>query len=272
MMYLTKKFEFCASHRYWNINWNEEKNRQIFGKYAHIHGHNYHLEVTIQGEISPQTGMMVNVSELHQWVKPIIEELDHRYLNEEVAEFAEIIPTTENLSRILWSRISRVIPEEFQLVRIKLWESADVWVEYTGGPEASAGKQYRFSAAHRLSSPHLTREQNIEVYGKCANEKGHGHNYCLQVQLTGSIEPQTGWVLPEEKLDSAVLEILRRWDHHWLDVDVEEFRRSFSTGEIILQEFIHHFQKMLPHLRLSFVRLEETGTIGFEYIAQTALG
>ncbi|MHA2609324.1 MAG: 6-carboxytetrahydropterin synthase [bacterium JZ-2024 1] len=265
MLLLTKRFEFCASHRYWNPNWDEKKNLEVFGKTTSIHGHNYILEVTIQGEISPQTGMIVNVTRLKEWIQPILEEFDHRYLNEDIPEFREMIPTTENLARVLFQRIRGVLPVEIHLAHIRLWESDDLWAEYSGGEEVGLGRKYGFSAAHRLYSPFLSREENERTYEKCSRPSGHGHSYSLELLLKGPVESQTGFVVHLHLMDSTVRSLLDRWDHKWLDRDVPEFREGFSTAENILYTFIQQFQKIFPFPPLVFARLWETPSIWVAY-------
>jgi 6-pyruvoyltetrahydropterin/6-carboxytetrahydropterin synthase len=87
MIRLTKRVEFCAAHRYFNPRWTEEKNRRVFGKEANPngHGHNYILEVTIQGEPSPETGMVMDLKTLKDLiVETVVDRFDHKHLNRDV--------------------------------------------------------------------------------------------------------------------------------------------------------------------------------------------
>ena len=105
MVYLTRKAEFSASHYYNNPEFTPEENQRIFGKCnnPHGHGHNYTLEVTVKGEIDPRSGFVVDLKELKEIMhREVIEIVDHRYLNREVAEFKNLIPTTENLAVTIW--------------------------------------------------------------------------------------------------------------------------------------------------------------------------
>ena len=72
MLYLTKQYKFCAAHRYWNSNWSDEKNFQVFGEDVRIHGHNYTLDITISGHINDESGFIVNLFELNEIVKSCI--------------------------------------------------------------------------------------------------------------------------------------------------------------------------------------------------------
>ncbi len=131
---LTKRLDFAASHRYWNPKWTEEKNKEVFGKCVspYGHGHNYVLEVTIEGEVDKDTGMIVNVYDLKPLVNDVLKEFDHKNLNEDTHYFKDLIPTTENIARVLWGLIARRLREasNCRLYRIRLYETPDLYVDY----------------------------------------------------------------------------------------------------------------------------------------------
>ena len=110
MLYLTRKLEFSASHLYHNPALSAEENRRVFGKCnnPHGHGHNYTLEVTIAGEPDPVTGMVLDLKELKEILdREITQRMDHRFLNYEVAELKNQIPTCENVARVIWNLLER---------------------------------------------------------------------------------------------------------------------------------------------------------------------
>ncbi len=131
---LTKRVEFSASHRYWNPNWNEEANRAVFGKCTspYGHGHNYVLEVTIEGSVDPDTGMIINLYELKPIINEVLMDFDHKFLNEDNPHFKDLIPTTENISRVLWDLIEKKLEgtADCRLYRIRLYETPDLYVDY----------------------------------------------------------------------------------------------------------------------------------------------
>lgn len=136
LVYLTRKAEFSASHMYQNPAFSEEENRRIFGKCnnPHGHGHNYVLEVTVKGKINPDTGFVVDLKELKDLLKSeILDVMDHRFLNREVPEFYEQIPTAENISIAIWNRLSGKL-QAATLHRVRLYESPDLFVDYYGEP------------------------------------------------------------------------------------------------------------------------------------------
>ncbi|HKP75977.1 MAG TPA: 6-carboxytetrahydropterin synthase [Longimicrobiaceae bacterium] len=140
MMQLTRRVRFSAAHRYHRPEWSEERNRDAFGACAnpHGHGHDYLLEVTVEGEVDPRTGFSVDLGVLDRVLREeVLEPLDHQHLNHAVPEFAPggQIPTTENILLLLWPRISaRLAPA--RLVRLRLHENPDFYVDY-GGPGGS---------------------------------------------------------------------------------------------------------------------------------------
>jgi 6-pyruvoyltetrahydropterin/6-carboxytetrahydropterin synthase len=134
MIYLTRKAEFSAAHYYYNPQWSEEENRRVFGKCANRngHGHNYTLEVTVAGEIDAVTGFVIDLKQLKEILnREVLEQMDHRHLNREVAEFATSIPTTENIAVAIWRRLEAQI-HPARLHRVRLYEQPDLFVDYYG--------------------------------------------------------------------------------------------------------------------------------------------
>jgi 6-pyruvoyltetrahydropterin/6-carboxytetrahydropterin synthase len=131
MVYLTRKLEFSASHLYHNPAMSAEENLRVFGKCNNPlgHGHNYTLEVTIAGEPDPVTGMVLDLKELKEILeREISQRMDHRFLNYEVAELKNQIPTCENVARVIWNLLEHKIPQG-QLHRVRLYESADLFAD-----------------------------------------------------------------------------------------------------------------------------------------------
>jgi 6-pyruvoyltetrahydropterin/6-carboxytetrahydropterin synthase len=134
MVYLTRKAEFSASHYYHNPEFSAEENRRIFGKCnnAHGHGHNYTLEVTVKGDVDPQSGFVVDLKQLKDILnREVIDALDHRFLNKEVPEFRDKIPTTENLAITIWRRLEPKM-NHARLHRVRVYETPDLFVDFYG--------------------------------------------------------------------------------------------------------------------------------------------
>jgi 6-pyruvoyltetrahydropterin/6-carboxytetrahydropterin synthase len=135
-MLITRKVEFSASHTCWNPALDSAANEAVYGAEANPngHGHNYRLEVTLEGEPDPVTGMIVDLKEVKQVLEQVIVgPMDHRHLNREVPPFDKVVPTTENLAVEIWRRLQprfERTPGRLKLVR--LFETDDLYVEYEG--------------------------------------------------------------------------------------------------------------------------------------------
>jgi 6-pyruvoyltetrahydropterin/6-carboxytetrahydropterin synthase len=265
----SKRFEFSAAHRYWNPEWSAEQNEAVFGKCTnpHGHGHNYVLEATVAGPVDDSTGMVINITDLKRIVGAVLEQFDHRHLNEDTPWFRDSQPTTENIVRVLWRLIEPGLPDGVRLHRLRLYEIDDIFAEYYGGATATFSRAYRFSAAHRLDSAALSPEQNVALYGKCNNARGHGHNYRFTVTVEGDVDVGTGMVINLTDLDAAVQPLVDELDHTHLDRQHPFFREQPSTGENIV---IYLWQRLHATLgsRLRWIRLWETPNNVFEYGVQ----
>jgi len=134
------------------------------------------------------------------------------------------------------------------------------------------GRRYRFSASHRLHSAHLTEEQNCRVFGKCNNPYGHGHNYIVEVGLSGEVDPATGMIANLADLDAFVQrQVLDDFDHKSLNEDVPAFRDTLPTTENLCIEIFQRL-KLFPKAKLERVRVEETGKNSFEYAGDNLEG
>lgn len=141
---LTRRYRFSASHRLHSRLFSEEQNRELYGKCSnpHGHGHNYVVEVTVAGPIDPSTGMVANLGDLDPFVeREVVQAFDQKYLNEEIPEFKDLVPTTENLCREIYRRL-RPFPAA-RLERVRIEETSNNSFEYAGEPahprEVSSG-------------------------------------------------------------------------------------------------------------------------------------
>jgi 6-pyruvoyltetrahydropterin/6-carboxytetrahydropterin synthase len=130
----TRLVKFNAGHRVYNPAWSDERNAATFGKCnnPNFHGHNYTLEITVEGEVDADTGYVMDLGHLKQIAeRELVQHLDHKNLNLDVPFMAGTIPTTENLVLACWRVLApKVAPA--RLVRLKLWETENHYVEYDG--------------------------------------------------------------------------------------------------------------------------------------------
>jgi len=134
MVYLTRRANFCASHRLWSKHLSEEENYSLYEKCANPngHGHNYVLEVTVRGRSDPQNGMVLNLTEFkHIMHKYIVDEVDHKHLNYDVPWLEDYIPTTEILVVKFWERLEAALPKGL-LYEVKLYETENNVASYRG--------------------------------------------------------------------------------------------------------------------------------------------
>ncbi len=131
--------------------------------------------------------------------------------------------------------------------------------------KAHLTRRYIFSASHRLHREALSEEENRAAYGKCSNPHGHGHNYALEVTVSGQVDARTGMICNLAELDAAVREqVLERFDHENLNLRAE-FRSSVPTTENLSAVIFEILQQTFRAAHLEKVRLEETLMNSFEY-------
>jgi 6-pyruvoyltetrahydropterin/6-carboxytetrahydropterin synthase len=129
-----RKAHFNAAHRLFNPKWDDAKNYEIFGKCSNpfYHGHNYELIVAVTGEIDPETGFVMDLKVLRKLIETeVLKKFDHKNLNEQVAVFATLNPTAENIAVVIWDKLRKTIDKELEL-SVTLYETPRNYVTYTG--------------------------------------------------------------------------------------------------------------------------------------------
>ena len=132
---VTRRLHFSAAHRLHRDDWSQARNEEVFGLCAspNWHGHNYEMDVTLEGPIDPETGFVYDLKKLRELVEErVVLDVDHRNLNLDVAWMAGVNPTTENLVVAIWDRIVDALPGDVKLARLVLYETPRNFVEYSG--------------------------------------------------------------------------------------------------------------------------------------------
>ncbi len=243
---LTKRIEFAAAHRYIKPEWDEAKNRAVFGLCYNppAHGHNYMIEVTVLGEVDPKTGMVVNLFDLKQILLTVLEEFDHQNLNLDMPYFESLIPTSENIARVLWTKLDEQ-KAIGTLHAIRLYEDEDLYADVT----AEAG----------LDVASITRR-----YSFTAVQDGRpGPEWDCFVTVHGAIDPVTGMVTDIGALNQLVQEkILQPFDR-------QDLRQVLGTQTVTGERLVEHIWTQLISAlssgRLSNVRLVQSRDLSFEY-------
>ena len=131
---VTRRVHFNAAHRLHNPHRSAEWNQATYGvcNLPNFHGHNYELELTVEGEIDPETGYVFDLNRLKDIAQErLLHQLDHRNLNLDVSWFRDLVPSSENIAMVCWRELRAVLPAELML-RIRLWETPRNYVEYEG--------------------------------------------------------------------------------------------------------------------------------------------
>jgi len=135
-MLITRRADFSSSHACYRPDWSEERNRAVFGHSANPrgHGHNFVLEVTLEGAPDSVTGMVLDLKDLKAIIQSeVLDPMDHRFLNHEVPPFDRVVPTTENIAIEIWRRLAPHFADgPARLHSVRLYETEDLYVDYQG--------------------------------------------------------------------------------------------------------------------------------------------
>ena len=133
MVRVTEQFEFSASHRLHCAELSDEENRKLFGKCNNPrgHGHNYVIEVTVEGQ-GDETGRLTSLTELEEVVnKRLIDRFDHKHLNEDTEEFRSLNPTVENIAQVAWNLLVDGL-SSVRLANVRVYVTPKTWADYAG--------------------------------------------------------------------------------------------------------------------------------------------
>ncbi len=245
---LTKRIEFAAAHRYMRPEWDEGKNRTVFGRCYNppAHGHNYLLELTVSGEIDPKTGMVVNLFDLKRVLLDVIEEFDHKNLNLDMPYFKDRIPTSENFAHVLWAKLATQ-QDIGTLHTLRLCEDEDLYAVVTaadGREMATVTKRYTFNAAQ---------------------EANQGRDWDCFVTVRGRIDPTTGMVTDIGALDQLVEDkVIKKFDKQNLSLVLN---RQSVSGEDLARNIFQELAPCITQGTLTNVRLVPSRDLVYEVTA-----
>ena len=245
LVFLTKRIEFAAAHRYIKPEWDEAKNRAVFGPCYNppAHGHNYLLEVTVCGEVDPNTGMVINLFDLKRVLLGVIEEFDHKNLNLDMPYFRSQIPTSENLARVLWTKL--VVQKDIgTLHSIRLYEDEDLYSEVTatGGLDAATvTRRYSFTAVQ---------------------DDHQGREWDCYITVRGTIDPVTGMVTDIGALNRLVQDkVVKIFDRQDLR---QVLGHATVTGAQLLERIWTSLVSQITSGALAHIRLVQSRDLSFE--------
>lgn len=251
-------FRFSAARRTMSPHLSDAENAALFGRAASAFGHGHEYRVRLSARRKAGAAADESPAQATALVDALTAELDHRNLNEEVPALRDQPMTTEALATYIRTRAEAA----FSIDRVRLHERGDFFAESYADGEVRLGMQAAFSAAHRLQSYTFSDEQNRSMYGKCNNERGHGHLYIAEATIGGEYDARTGTLYNFDAFAKAMNDAVAPWRNRHLDLETEEFRGRPSTGENIVQTLWDRTNPLLQD-RLQRLRLWETSNNRF---------
>ncbi|HMJ05309.1 MAG TPA: 6-carboxytetrahydropterin synthase [Chthoniobacterales bacterium] len=271
LLTVSKRLEFSASRRLFRKDWAEEENERAFGAETRARygaGRNYVAWFVFAGAVDPITGMLMNISEIKQRAGAVIDgRYDHKFLNEDNADFGGMVPTAENVARQLVRDVAPIFHGSgAELSAVYLEETPQRSATAFADGSVESNHEFRFSAARQTMSPHLSAEENEQLFGLAAAPHGHGHDY--RVRLTTRLEAAlTAPFVEERAVQECVASLLRELDHRHLNLDVTGLVTRPKTTEVLAQYIFERARAFLP---LHRVRLYERADFFAEYHASGA--
>ncbi|HVP11849.1 MAG TPA: 6-carboxytetrahydropterin synthase [Phycisphaerae bacterium] len=225
------------------------------------------LRIVVSGEPHPVTGYLVNIQELDVLLRQYAIPLAAQRLSA-----VGVRLTGESLLLGIFEGIAHRVPGHCQLESLALWTTPHLhYAVYPGDPAmVELTQTFEFSASHRLHVPKLSDDENRQIFGKCNNPNGHGHNYRVEVTIAGEVSEKTGRVAPLPVFEAVVKrEIIDRFDHKHLNSDTTEFAEVNPSVENIARTIWGLLADKLSPARLRRVRVWETAKTYAEYEGET---
>ena len=251
--------EFSAARRTMSPHLSEEENARLFDNATSTHGHNYRARLTFRTIWLDAETPLVRYDAINACLDSLRSELDHRYLNQEVAQLKDRPITTESLAGYIYEQVNASVP---LLHRVRLHERDDFFAEVWNDKSVFLGLRIPFNAAHRLHAACFSDAENAKLYGKCNNPLGHGHRYVTETTIGGEYDKRTGTLQDFGAFRKAIAESLAPWQDRHLDLETDEFRDTPSTGENIVRALWPKIDNRLDQ-KLVRLRLWETANNRF---------
>jgi 6-pyruvoyltetrahydropterin/6-carboxytetrahydropterin synthase len=236
LLTVSKRLEFSASRRLFVQRWTEEENLAAFGEESrakHGTGRNYIAYFVFSGRVDPETGMLINISEIKRRAGEVVDaRFDHKFLNEDNPAFCEVVPTAENIARQLYGDASPLFSDvDAKLVAVHLIEAPDRSATFYADGNCDANYWFEFSAARQTMSPRLTAAENERLFGKAAGV--HGHNYRAGLTFRKQISDRP--IVQQHDVDLAIKSLRDELDHRNLNHDVAGLKdRPMTTESLAL--------------------------------------
>jgi len=257
LLTVSKRLEFSASRRLYVADWSESENLVAFGPESSARygsGRNYVAYFVFSGRVDPQTGMLINISEIKQRAGGIIDAgFDHKFLNEDNSAFRHVVPTAENVAAQLQKQVAPLfadVPAKLQAVHLRESPGRSATAYANGASDSHFW--FEFSAARRTVSPNLSEKENRERFGSATSI--HGHNYRTRLTFRAEALPESGPVIRHHDVNGCVDSLRAELDHRYLNEDVGALRERPLTTEV-LAEYI--YERVNARIPLHRIRLHE---------------
>src|SRR5436190_13739242 len=224
--------EFSAARRTVSPQLSEAENARLFGRATSTHGPSYRARLTFRIIWLDAVTPLVRYDAINACLGSLRSELDHRYLNQEIAQLKDRPITTESLAGYIYEQVNASLP---LLHRVRLHERDDFFAEVWNDKSLFLGLRMPFNAAHRLHAAGFSDAENAKLYGKCNNPLGHGHRYLTETTIGGEYDKRSGTLYDFVAFRKAIEESLKPWQDRHLDLETNDFRDVPSTGENIVR-------------------------------------
>ena len=218
------------------------------------------LRITVSGAVDRQTGYVCNIKTLDDALRETI--------NQQITTKRDSTNRLDELLARLANRIEGNLPAGLNWVDLELSVTPQfsLKVKRESRQMTFLTKQFEFSAAHRLHCDELSDAENVATFGKCNNPSGHGHNYVLEITVSGAKESSSGRLPVHDQLDSTVKRlVIDRFDHKHLNVDVAEFANLNPSVENIAATIWKILVGQLSPMTLHQIRVYETPKTWADY-------
>ena len=218
------------------------------------------LWVTLEGQVDPAKAMLVNVTEIDQAVREMVDSANIEAPNAPAA-----------LAGLRRQCGGELVGCKVLRLGLEMSDSSKVVSDSEDWEMIEVTTKYELAASHRLGRGDWDAEKNFEVFGRCSNPAGHGHNYSLEITLRGRVNADSGVLMDQEEVDAIVTErVLDRFDHKNLNEDTEEFRELIPTVENMAKVFWELLVGKFSEVQLARVAVWETAKSCAEYFGPGA--
>lgn len=257
LLTVSKRLEFSASRRLYVRRWTDSENAIAFGpetRAIYGTGRNYAAYFIFSGPVNPTNGMLINISEMKDRAGKILHDrFDHKFLNEDNPAFRDMPPTVENVARQLYLQVAPSFSKmDAELVACHVSESPERSATFYAGGAGEANYWFEFSAARRTLSPHLSAEENAQLFGKATS--AHGHNYRARLTFRAETLQEESPVARYDLINPCLQSLRSELDHRDLNSDVAGMKGRPITTESLAEYIYERVNALLP---LHRIRLHE---------------